>query len=192
VGKTYEQIDTRLADWITKQHLFFVATSPLSATGHINCSPKGGDTLRVLGPREVAYLDGGGSGIETVAHVRENGRLVLMFCAFDGAPRIVRLHGTGTVIAPGEATFDALAARLPTASTVRAIIHLDVRRVSDSCGYGVPFMDFRAKRTDSQNYLRKSSDTALRKYLVKTNVKSIDALPGLTPDEVNRVVINRG
>ena len=191
MGQTFATIDAQLAEWLAKQHLFFVATAPLGAAGHINCSPKGGDTLRVLGPTDVAYVDGGGSGIETVSHVRENGRLVLMFCAFEGSPRIVRLHGSATVVTPGGADFEELAARLPRARTVRAIIRLAVQRVSDSCGYNVPFMDFRAKRTDAENYLGKLSDDAVRKYLIKNNLESIDSLPGLTPDELKRAVIDR-
>lgn len=191
MGSTFTTIDDKLRSWIAEQHLFFVATAPLSASGHVNCSPKGGKTLRVLGPNAVAYLDGGGSGIETVSHLRENGRLVIMFCAFDGAPRIVRLHGRGTVIVPADPLFSRLLADFPPYPTVRSIVHLAVERVSDSCGYGVPFMDFRAERKDSQNYLRKSSDAALQNYLVKNNETSIDGLPGLTADELKYVVIHR-
>jgi hypothetical protein len=189
LGKVFDAIDHGLAQWIAQQHLFFVATAPLSATGHVNCSPKGGDTLRVLGPREVAYLDGAGSGIETVAHLRENGRMVLMFCAFDGPPRIVRLHGTGSVIIPGHSDFGDLLAHFAPFPTVRAIIRLAVERVSDSCGYGVPRMAFREDREDSKAYLRKSSDQALQNYLLKNNQSSIDGLPALSVAELENVVI---
>src|SRR6478735_3379702 len=98
MGKIFDTIDPELQEWIRKQQVFFVATAPLSPDAHINCSPKGGDTFRILGEREAAYVDLTGSGIETIAHVQENGRIVIMFCAFDGAPKIVRLHGKATVI----------------------------------------------------------------------------------------------
>lgn len=138
MAKTYEKIDDKLADWIKQQHLFFVATAPLTRDGHINCSPKGGDSFRVLDPVTVAYQDLTGSGAETIAHLRENGRVVIMFCAFDGAPRIVRLHGRGEALAPGHADFASLAARFPQHLGTRAFIRITVSRISDSCGYAVP------------------------------------------------------
>lgn len=192
MGKVYAVIDDALAHWIAAQRLFFVATAPLAAKGHVNCSPKGGDSLRVLGPREVAWLDGSGSGIETVAHLRENGRIVLMFCAFDGAPRIVRLHGRGRVLLPGEAGFDALLAQFARPPTVRSIVRVEVMRVSSSCGYGVPLYEFRAERSDAARYLGRTSDAALHRYLAAENAASIDGLPGLSAEETHRVVINRG
>jgi hypothetical protein len=191
VGKTLESIDAALAGWIERQPVFFVATAPLSGDGHVNCSPKGGDSLRVLGPHTVAYVDGSGSGIETVAHLRENGRLVLMFCAFEGPPKIVRLHGRGTVLVPGEPAFEALIGRFAPQPTVRAIVRLEVRRIADSCGYGVPKMEFREARRDSQAWLAKSSDDALHKYLARNNQRSLDGLPAMTPGELDRVVIRR-
>lgn len=191
MGSTIAAIDDKLAQWIAEQHVFFVATAPLSASGHVNCSPKGGNTLRVLGPNAIAYLDGAGSGIESIAHLRENGRMVLMFCAFDGAPRIVRLHGIGAVITPNQARFSNIVEQFPAFPTVRSIIYLDVQRVSDSCGYGVPLMDFRADRGDSKAYLRKSSDVALQNYLLKNNQASIDGLPGLSAEELRSLVIHR-
>src|SRR6476620_1010777 len=113
MGKLYDGITPELADWLNQQRMFFVATAPVAADGLVNCSPKGMDTFRVLGPREVAYLDLTGSGIETVAHLRENGRIVLMFCAFTGPPKIVRLHGTGEVCTIGSAEFGKLGALFP-------------------------------------------------------------------------------
>src|SRR3990172_9779508 len=98
MAKIYEQINDELADWIQRQHVFFVATAPLVPDGHVNCSPKGGDSFRVIDSHTVAYQDLTGSGAETIAHLRENGRIVIMFCAFEGAPKIVRLHGRGEVI----------------------------------------------------------------------------------------------
>src|ERR671939_193862 len=113
MGKEYEEITPQLAEWIQRQRIFFVATAPLAADGMVNCSPKGLDTLRVTAPREVAYLDLTGSGIETVAHLRENGRIVLMFCAFEGPPRILRLHGRGEVVSPAHPDWESLAGRFP-------------------------------------------------------------------------------
>src|SRR5262245_21635577 len=113
MGKQLEVIDGKLAAWIAKQTLFFVATAPLSATGHVNLSPKGGDAFRVLGPKEVAYQDLTGSGAETAAHLRENGRIVIMFCAFEGPPRILRLHGRGTIVLPGDSRFATLCKLFP-------------------------------------------------------------------------------
>jgi hypothetical protein len=191
MGKTLDSIDATLAAWLERQPLFFVATAPLGADGHVNCSPKGGDSLRVLGPREVAYADGSGSGIETVAHLRENGRLVLMCCAFDGPPKIVRLHGRGTVLVPGEPAFEALFPRFAPQLTVRSIVRLEVQRIADSCGYNVPKMEVRESRRDSAAWLAKSSDEALRKYLVRANEASVDGLPGMSADELARVVIRR-
>jgi hypothetical protein len=191
MGTTLDSIDATLSAWLERQALFFVATAPLGADGHVNCSPKGGDSLRVLGPREVAYADGSGSGIETVAHLRENGRLVLMCCAFDGPPRIVRLHGRGMVLVPGEPAFEALLPRFAPQLTVRSIVRLEVRRISDSCGYNVPKMAVVGERPDSAAWLAKSSDSALQKYLARANETSIDGLPGMTADELERVVIRR-
>src|SRR3954447_5065017 len=153
MGNVYEGIDERLAAWIMRQPMFFVATAPLSAEGHVNVSPKGPiGTFQVLGPHEVAYLDYVGSGAETVAHLRENGRIVVMFCAFEGPPQIIRLHGRGRVAWPGDAEFDELFARGAFSGLTdleearRAIVVVDVQRISKSCGYGVPLMDVVGER----------------------------------------------
>lgn len=191
MAKTYESIDDGLRTWVAAQRMYFVATAPLAADGHVNCSPKGGDTFRILGPREVAYLDGMGSGIETVAHVRENGRIVIMMCAFEGSPRIVRFHGRATVVAAGEQEFDALLARFGHYPTARAIVRVAVTRISDSCGYGVPLYEFRADRTETANYVRKASDAALHGYLAEHNAASLDGLPGLPPGAAERAAIRR-
>ena len=113
MGKEYTEIDEGLARWVEQQKLFFVATAPISGDGMVNCSPKGRDTLRILGPREIAYLDLGGSGIETVAHVKENQRIVVMLCAFAGPPKIVRFHGRGEVFERGDPGFDELVSGFP-------------------------------------------------------------------------------
>src|SRR5258707_277048 len=131
MGKLYESLSPELADWLAEQKVFFVASSPLAQDGHVNCSPKGGDTFRILGERQVAYLDLTGSGIETTAHLQENSRLVIMFCAFNGPPRIVRLHGRGEVIYPTHADFDGLQSKFTGHAGVRAIIRLTMTRISD-------------------------------------------------------------
>ncbi|TML03501.1 MAG: pyridoxamine 5'-phosphate oxidase family protein, partial [Actinobacteria bacterium] len=144
----FERIEDAHRDWIAKQALFFVGTAPLGADGHINVSPKGPiGSLRVLDDHTLAYLDAYGSGTETIAHVRENGRIVVMLCAFDGPPRILRLHGRARVLEAGTPDFDALLARAEfddpsTQASRRAIVLVDVTRVADSCGYGVPEMSF--------------------------------------------------
>jgi hypothetical protein len=181
MGKLYDEIDDRLREFIAAQHLFFVASAPSGAGGHVNCSPKGLDTFRVLGPRQVAYLDYVGSGVETIAHLRENGRIVLMFCAFDGPPRIVRLHGRGAVLEPGDAEFAPLRARFDRAPArgVRAIVRVELARISDSCGYGVPLMRFEAERDQLQAWAERKGEAALETYKRERNAASIDGIPGL-------------
>ena len=146
MGKLYETISADLAQWIAQQQMFFVATAPLAASGHVNVSPKGGEAFKVIGPNEVVYQDYTGSGAETAAHVRENGRIVIMFCAFTGPPKIVRLHGQGSVITPNHARYGALTDLFPANVGTRAFIHITVTRVSDSCGFSVPFYEFKGPR----------------------------------------------
>ncbi len=179
MSKQRESIDAEMAQWIAAQRVFFVATAPVSLENHINVSPKGGDTFRVLGPMEAAYQDYTGSGAETAAHLRENGRIVIMFCAFEGPPKIVRLHGRGTVIAPGHARFDELASRFPDNPGTRAIIHIAVTRVSDSCGYAVPYFDFRGDRDILDRWAETKGPQALAEYRAAKNQSSIDGLPAL-------------
>lgn len=179
MGKSYDEISPELREWIAAQKLFFVASAPLAAAGHVNCSPKGGDTFRVLGPNEVAYADLTGSGIETVAHLRENGRIVVMFCAFEGAPKIVRLHGRGEVIEPGDADFEALKTHFPELAGLRAIIRIGVARVSDSCGYAVPFFDYVKPRDTLDRWAEAKGPAGLADYRAQKNRASIEGLPGL-------------
>ncbi len=182
MGKVYEGIDGKLAAWIERQHLFFVATAPLAESGHVNVSPKGDlRWFRILGPREVAYLDFVGSGAETIAHARENGRIVVMFCAFEGPPRIVRLHGRATVVLPGEPEFDALRARFePAEDALRSVIRIDVERIADSCGYGVPIMRFDGVREQYDQWVdKKMRDGGLDDYVSEKNAESIDGLPAI-------------
>jgi Pyridoxamine 5'-phosphate oxidase len=178
MGKTYNQIDSAMREFVGRQQLFFVATAPVGNDGHINCSPKGLDSFRILGPAAVAYVDYTGSGAETIAHLRENGRIVIMFCAFEGPPKIVRLHGRGTVIEPSHPEFDELLARFgPQPSGVRSIIRVDVERVSDSCGFGVPVMKFERERTQLPAWAEKKGAEGLEDYKRRKNAESIDGIP---------------
>ena len=183
MGKVFDGIDERLAEWIERQHLFFVGTAPLAVDGHVNVSPKGDlRWFRILGPRQVAYLDFVGSGAETIAHTRENGRIVLMFCAFEGPPRIVRLHGRASVLLPGETGFDELLERFePPAHALRSLVRIDVERIADSCGYGVPLMRFDGKRTQYDRWVEKKvRDGGLDAYVADKNATSIDGLPAIS------------
>ena len=191
MGKLYDSIDDRLRAWVSRQKMFFVATAPRGDTGHVNCSPKGHDSLRIIGPHAVAWLDTPGSGIETIAHLRENGRIVIMLCAFDGPPRIVRFHGQGRVLIPDEAEFARLLPLFKPQPTVRAIIYVDITRISDSCGFGVPLYTYEKSRTTSADYVRKMSDEQLRQYGVEHNQRSIDSLGGLNAGEAESVIIDR-
>ena len=174
-----DSIDAALERWIEAQPMFFVATAPLSSDGLVNCSPKGGDSLRVLSPRSLAYLDVVGSGVETIAHVQENGRIVLMLCAFAGPPRILRVHGRGTVLGPEDAEFAALLARFPARPGVRSIVKVDALRISESCGYGVPLMDFREHRAAMTLWAEKKGPDGLVDYQRTRNAKSLDGLVGV-------------
>ena len=162
--------------------MFFVATAPLAADGHVNVSPKGMDgTFAVLGPHRVAYLDYFGSGIETIAHLRENGRIVIMMCAFDGPPKIVRLHGRGRTLRPGDDGFAALRARFAKARDkgVRSIVVVDVDRISDSCGFSVPLMEYVADRDVLDVAQQRRDDDYFVEYGAAKNAASIDGLRGL-------------
>jgi predicted pyridoxine 5'-phosphate oxidase superfamily flavin-nucleotide-binding protein len=180
--KLFDAIDDRMRAWIAAQRMFFVATAPLAADGHVNLSPKGLDSFRVLGPREVGYVDFTGSGAETAAHLRENGRIVVMFCAFEGPPRIVRLYGRGTVVARGDAAFTALAAQFPSHEGTRAVIRVELDRIMDSCGYAVPLLAYQGERDQLPKWAAHKGEDGLRTYRDEWNRKSIDGLPAL-PDE---------
>jgi hypothetical protein len=178
MGKVFDGIDEKLAAWIGAQHMFFVATAPRDG-GHVNLSPKGLDSFVVLGPRSVAYLDVVGSGAETIAHLRENGRITLMFCAFEGLPRIVRLYGRGEAIEPGDADFAALATRFPRYPSTRSVIRVVLSRVADSCGYGVPLYEYKGDRSHVADWADRKGPEGLRVYQLEKNRESIDGLPAL-------------
>lgn len=179
MGTLFDEIDDKLATWIEAQPLWFVATAPLADDGHVNVSPRGHDTLSVLDPHRVAWVDYTGSGIETVAHLRENGRICLMFLSFGDRPRIVRLHGTGSVLLPGDAGFDEVVRRHPENPSTRAVITVDVTRISDACGWGVPVMDVQEERDLLRRQAEKKGPEGMADYRRQKNAVSIDGLPGL-------------
>src|SRR5665213_2372395 len=168
-----------LADWWREQPMFFVATAPSGDEGHVNLSPKGYDTLRVLAADRVAYLDLTGSGVETIAHLRENGRITLMACAFSGNPRISRIYGQGSVHPVGTPGFDALASEFPDLPGRRAVIEIKVERVTSSCGYAVPLMDLVEDRERLLDWARGKGEDGIVEYWANKNAGSIDGLPGI-------------
>jgi hypothetical protein len=178
MGRVVDQIDDKTAEWIADQPLFFVGTAPVNG-GHVNVSPKGLDSLRVVSSHEIAYLDMPGSGAETIAHIRENGRITVMMNAFDGPPRIVRIYGDGAVHLPGETRFAHLRTLFGERRGVRSIITVSVTRVQDSCGYAVPKMAFLEDRSHLDRYVENRSDGELAQNLVDKNTVSIDGLPAL-------------
>lgn len=189
MGKIFDRIDEHQRDWIARQALFFVGTAPLAGDGHVNVSPKGPiGSLRVVDDHTVAYLDTVGSGAETIAHLRENGRVVVMLCAFEGPPRILRLHGRGEVVMPDDPRFAELLVSFDfdgpaTPEARRSIVVVDVTRIADSCGYGVPLMSYEGERehTDlwAQKRLRVGGPEALTDYQRKKNSSSLDGLPAV-------------
>lgn len=178
VGTVYENIDGGIREFIGEQHMFFVATAPGSG-GHVNVSPKGLDTLRIFDERTVGYLDLTGSGAETIAHLRDNGRITLMFCALIGRPRIVRLSGSGTFVVKGDDGYDEAAAQFPDTPGARAVIMVDVDRIADSCGFAVPNYEYVGDRDVLNHWAARHTDDELDGYRRATNAVSIDGLPAL-------------
>jgi len=186
MGKTYQLINDQIKAWLNAQPMFFIATSPLASDGHINLSPKGHDTLRIIDQTTIAFADYGGSGIETVAHLRENKRIVLMACAFSGPPKIIRLHGKGEVVLSSDEEFSVLESLWSGSPLgIRAIIKINVTRISDSCGYGVPLMELQGQRETSISFAQKKGSDTIRDYIEANNRISIDGLPGLSKEEAH-------
>ncbi|MBD8078839.1 pyridoxamine 5'-phosphate oxidase family protein [Cellulosimicrobium arenosum] len=182
MATVHEKITDRIASFVLSQPVFFVGTAPLDADGHVNVAPKGmAGTFAVLGPHRVAYLDYTGSGAETPAHLRENGRIVVMFCAFDGPPNIVRFHGTGRYVEAGTAEFDELRTAFAKEQTPgqRGVVVVDVTRVSDSCGFSVPRMQLVEDRDLLDRWAERKSPEQLDDYRALKNTSSIDGLPAI-------------
>jgi hypothetical protein len=183
MAKIYDAIDDNLRTFIEEQKMFFVATAPLAPNGHINLSPKGlAGTFAVIDDRTIAYLDLTGSGVETIAHLRENGRICVMFCAFDGRPRIVRVHGTGDVVEPKDAEFERLSAHFDAYPGVRSIIRVRASRISDSCGYGVPLYQHTGGRDQLQRWADHKGADGIAEYQRDNNAESLDGLLSLLGD----------
>jgi hypothetical protein len=179
MGKTYEEITPELVSWLETQKLFFVATAPRAVDGLLNCSPKGMDTFRVLSPKQVAYLDLTGSGVETIAHLQENGRIVIMFCALTGPAKIVRLHGQGHVVLADSPDFEPFRPLFSELSGARAVIVADLVRIGESCGLGVPRYDFVDQQDGLIRLAKSKGDVALAQYRREKNRVSLDGLPAL-------------
>jgi hypothetical protein len=179
MSKRHENITSEISAWISEQRMFFVATAPLALGGHINVSPKGGDSFRVLGPLGVVYQDFTGSGAETAAHVHENGRIVIMFCAFHGPPKIVRIHGHATLITTEDPRYAEFIELFPVNPGTRAFVHIRVDRVSDSCGYSVPLYQFQGQRETLDRWAVAKTPEGLKAYRSMSNQESIDGLPAL-------------
>ena len=178
MGKVLDALDDHLIEWIGRQHVFFVATAP-SDGGHVNVSPKGHDTLRVLDPHTIAYLDLTGSGAETIAHTRQNGRITVMLCAFDGPPQILRLFGTGTAHPHGTVRFGELAGLFPDLPGRRSIVTVALDRVQTSCGYSIPRLEFREERPTLIEWAERRGEDGVVEYWGEKNTRSIDGLPAL-------------
>lgn len=176
MAKFFDHITDGIHKFIEQQHLFFVASAPLSAEAHVNVSPKGHDCFRILSNTRVAYVDLTGSGNETSAHLYENGRITLMWCAFDGPPNIVRLFGQGHTVLPGDAEWDELSGLFPNYLSARQIIVADIHKTMTSCGYAVPFYDYVGERDTDQRWAEAKGEDGLIEYRREKNVQSIDCL----------------
>ncbi len=181
MGKILDVITPELAAFIEAQPLFFVASAPLAAEGHVNLSPKGLDTFRILSPQRVAYLDLTGSGNETAAHLAENGRITFMFCSFGRAPLILRLYGTGRVVLPGADEWDELASGFPAYPGARQVVVADVAFVQTSCGFAVPRMELTGERDTLVRWAEAKGEDELQDYRRQKNARSLDGLPAPAP-----------
>lgn len=179
MGKEYPEIDQPIRDWIANQKMFFVSTAPLSGDGLVNCSPKGMDTFRLLGPKRIAYLDLTGSGVETIAHLNENGRITIMMCAFGETPKIFRFYGTGQAFQIGSDEYEELLPNFEALPGARSIIHIDVERIIDSCGWSIPFYDYAGERDVLVKWSDSKGDEGVREYQSNNNRESLDGLPGI-------------
>jgi hypothetical protein len=186
MGKVHDAVEGRLREFIEAQHVFFIATAPLAVDGHINLSPRGiPGTFAVLDEHTFAWLDGTGSGSETIAHLRENGRITVVFCAFEGPPNIVRLYGTGRVVTVYDEDYHALAANFTDLPGARAVVVVDIERISDSCGFGVPRMKYESERNLLQPYFERKGVQGSADYRRRKNRTSLDGLPGFDDDPLD-------
>ena len=179
MSEVHERLDDKLRAFIAQQKMFFVATAPRSDEGAVNVSPKGYDSLAIIDDHTIAYIDLGGSGVETIAHVRENERITIMFCAMDGTPNILRLYGRGEVFTFDDPQFDALIALFPDFHRARAVVRIRITRIADACGWGVPMYEFKGEREQLRRYVDHRTEEEWRERRYASNALSIDGLPGL-------------
>ena len=177
MGKFHNTILESHREFVEKQKMFFVATAPLGQDTHINLSPKGMDSFRVLSESRVAYMDVVGSGNETSAHILVNGRITFMFCAFDGAPNILRLYGKGRTVLPADEEWPELAAHFKLHMATRQIIVADISKVQTSCGFSVPLYDYKGERDHADKWAEKKGKDGLQQYMKDKNRVSLDGLP---------------
>ena len=182
MGKEYAEIDGAIRDWVGNQKMFFVATAPLAPGGLINCSPKGMDTFRILGPRTIAYLDLTGSGVETIAHLRENKRIVIMMCAFEGSPKIFRFYGKGQAFQKGSPQYDEYVSNFQEFPGARSIIYIELDRIIDSCGYSIPLYDYAGERDVLVKWAENKGTDGVKKYVEENNQTNLDGLKGIDPE----------
>ena len=179
MARTHDTLDDNLREWIAAQHVFFVASAPTDTDGHVNLSPKGYDSFRVIDDHTVAYLALTGSGVETIAHLNDNGRLTFMFCGFEGPPRILRLFGRGEVVRPGNTDFESLVGLFPPLPGVRSVIRCEIERIQSSCGYSVPFLTYESERETLADWAARKGPEGIEEYHLEKNQVSIDGLTGL-------------
>ncbi|MFT4550267.1 MAG: hypothetical protein ACI8XO_002168 [Verrucomicrobiales bacterium] len=179
MGKEFDQIDSSIRTWIEKQKLFFVATAPSSADGLVNLSPKGMDSFRVLGPNTIAYLDLTGSGIETIAHLKDNPRITVMMCAFEGPPKIFRFYGRGEAFLAGSDRYKELLPKFGQLPGARSIIHIELDRIIDSCGYSIPLYEHAGDRDVLSKWADAKGEQGVRDYQQEKNRTSLDGLEGM-------------
>jgi len=177
MGKFHELIKPAHKAFIKEQHIFFVATAPLSAEGRVNLSPKGLDCFRVLSDHQVAYMDLISSGNETSAHTLENGRITFMFCSFDAMPNILRLYGRGFTVLPGSSEWENYAPNFAIYPSTRQIIVAEIDLVQTSCGFGVPTYEYTGERSIHFEWAEKKGADGLYEYVQENNLKSLDGLP---------------
>jgi hypothetical protein len=177
MAKVHETITEAIKEFIARQHMFFVSSAPFSGEGHVNLSPKGLDCFRVLSSTRVAYMDLISSGNETSAHLLENGRITLMFCAFEGSPNILRLYGKGYTVLPGQAEWAELSQHFTLYRSTRQIIVADITRVQTSCGYGVPLYQYQGERDHHFKWFASKDKAGIDAYVEQNNMVSIDGLP---------------
>ncbi len=177
MGRKYETLADSVVAFIEEQPMFFVATAPMKEDGHVNVSPKGADSLRVINSTTIIYADLAGSAAETIAHLRDNGRITMMWCSFGAKPRILRVFGRGEHLLPSHPEFAGLAGLFPEYKALRSIIRLRTGRIADSCGFGVPEMSFVGHRSKLAEWADRKSPAALQEYMQDNNTVSIDGLP---------------